>query len=217
MDTKARADLVRAIRDESKQERARQARGFAVLDVAGRAQGRVQRWSERNRQRSRAQNQRSREIYGRIGDRIDAHPLNPLSPAARARETARLRGVNMREAQRMREHGPDITPEFQRRSRAIGAEARSAEMRARATGVGASNRWRGSTRQVGLESGTRLTEAQRTAAILRDRAARTRSAPNSTNPEDYAPRPRTQRRRGRVVYHDRRGDTTSPRGGRDKR
>ncbi len=112
MDAKARADLVRAIRDETKQERARQARGFAVLDAAGRVQGRVQRWNARNSQRMQAQNQRSREVYGAIGERID-RGVDRVMDENRRRAVAHDRASNMRQAARIREHGYDISPAFQ--------------------------------------------------------------------------------------------------------
>lgn len=188
MDTKARAALVRAIRCEMKQE--------AVYYVARERQ-------RRSRERFDAQNRRQREVYSRVARRIEAHPMNPFSPAARAREEARVRALNMREAERIRREGYDISPEFRRRSAAMARTQAEVAAQSRVQGVGISSRWRGGTRQAGINARVfRNTEREREAAIL---AQRRQDDPLTQDPTTFNPTSR-RRVRGRVVYHDRTGD-----------
>ena len=179
METKARADLVRALREE-KQTRERDARGFGVLDAAGRAQGRVDRVVKR-----------VRRAADRAGERA-GREFDDFRVRSRAAAVRHDRALNQRHAARIARDGYDISPDFQRRSQAIANRAQSTELRQRAgTGI---DRHRGALRDIANNPG-RVTEAERTAAILRDRAER-------------ANRPRSRTIRGTVTYHDRRGPVT---------
>lgn len=194
MDTKARADLVRACREETKQSRQRQADGFAALDAAGRVQGRVDRVVRRVQ---RAANRAGARVGRSVEAGLDRLDFVPGSTAEREklrrharRQVSRDQLTGFRYDARSNPEG--IRPEFRRRSQAAANRARSTELRANAgTGV---NRHRGALRDIANNPG-RVTEAERTAAILRDRAER-------------ANRPRRRTIRGRVVYHDRRGPVT---------
>ena len=176
MDLSERAALVRAIRCELKQE--------AVYFVARQNE-------QRSRARMDARNRRQREVYGRIGERIDRgvaraadwYDRQEWAPGSdqRARVTAR------RAFQRMRDHGPDISPAFRRRSMDIVRASQSRNMRS-AAGTGA-NRWRGAVAEVGRESRFRVTEAQRTADIMAQR----RQDPLTQDPGSYQPTPRPRR------------------------
>lgn len=172
MDLNARAALVRAIRCEIKQE--------AVYYVARERQ-------RRSRARMDAQNQRNREVYGRVGERIDARIDAALTERAR-QQRASDRAMNMRHAERIRTEGYDITPRFAMRSQAMRNRQMSAALRERAgTGV---NRWRGTVRQTGAD--LRATPPHDyDAAVLASR--RSRSDALSQSPADYTPTPRRRR------------------------
>jgi hypothetical protein len=187
MDIKSRAALVRSLRCEIKQSREDQISGHRRLATLGRAQRRVDRWNAGNRQRMTEQNQRNREVYGRIGERIDSRISAAMTERAR-QQRASDRAMNMRQAERIRTEGYDITPRFARRAAAIRLRAESAGMRERAgTGV---NRWRGTVRQTGADLRASPPHDY-DAAVLASR--RSRSDPLNQSPADYTPTPRRRR------------------------
>lgn len=161
MDLQERARLVRAYRVEIKQE--------AVYYVARRQQERVERPVRRAAAR-----------VGRFIDRqLDAH---------RARETARLRRINTREAARIRTEGYDIRPNFGRQSAELNRDATATSFRNRAgTGV---NRWRGSVRQIGLDARARRPQAPPAPPALIDQ----------TPGDAQFPEPRRRQPRATIVY-----------------
>lgn len=192
MDAAQRATLVREARIEIKQERQQQARGWAMLSRASRVQRRVNSEADRI-------GKGVRRRVDAVGDRVGAAAEGALRAYSR-HETRRLRRINMRESARIRTEGYDITPEFRRRSAEVGERATATGFRARA-GSG-SNRWRGAVRQIHDESGSRVTEARRTAAILaeRERLARRSNTPVlDQDPGSYSPARRERAPRGTMT------------------
>jgi hypothetical protein len=183
MDLTERSQLVRELRFELKQERISkrprtreaQLQGYRTLNRVARVQARA----------------------GREVDRATASAGRAVEGAYRrysAWETRRLRRMNMRNAERIRTEGYDISDDFRRRSAAVSRESAAVDHQRRAgTGV---NRWRGSVRQAG-EVSPRLLEQRRTAAILA--ARRNRTPVSAQDPFSYDPPRRERRPRAHIV------------------
>lgn len=197
MDLKQRADLVRAIRCEIKDDMVRMV---------------ARQWQERYIDRPTRRLRRRIDEGVAAVDRFASEQIDRYQARDDANRRARHRA---READR-RENGiTGIRPSFRAASQRAYRREYEAQVRARTTGVGISSRWRGATGELARrrqEQGYQSPQAARDAAILRDRERTrpTRAPVIEQDPLSYQPTPRRPQDRGTMVIRERRRTITTP-------